>query len=160
MRGWFGFVVGLVVLTGGCGPLKTEDKTIAVSSGDARMNAAMATARSTAGTFITALQSPKSGQAGFSVKMPVTDGKNTEYMWLSDVSYDGKTFHGKINNQPETVKTVKLGQSTAVEPSGIADWMIIDNGVLVGGYTLRVLRDAMSASERADFDKSVPFVVK
>jgi uncharacterized protein YegJ (DUF2314 family) len=37
--------------------------------------------------------------------------------------------------------------------------MFVENGKLVEGYTLRVLRDSMSASERADFDKSVPFKV-
>jgi hypothetical protein len=38
--------------------------------------------------------------------------------------------------------------------------MYIDKGVLVGGYTIRVLRDTMSPTDRADFDKSVPFEVK
>lgn len=28
-------------------------------------------------------------QTGFSVKMPVSDGKTTEYMWISELSLDG-----------------------------------------------------------------------
>jgi hypothetical protein len=38
--------------------------------------------------------------------------------------------------------------------------MYIDDGKLVGGETLRVLRATLSPTERADFDKSVPFVVE
>ena len=38
--------------------------------------------------------------------------------------------------------------------------MYVENRKLVGGYTLRVLRDAVTAAERAEFDKSVPFVVE
>jgi uncharacterized protein YegJ (DUF2314 family) len=37
--------------------------------------------------------------------------------------------------------------------------MFVENRKLVGGHTLRVLRDAMPADERAEFDKSVPFQV-
>ena len=52
-----------------------------------------------------------------------------------------------------------MGQKVTVEPSKISDWMFVQNGRLVGGYTLRVLRDAMSPSERKEFDKNVPFVI-
>ena len=55
---------------------------------------------------------------------------------------------------------VKNGDSEEVEPSKISDWMFVDEGKLVGGYTLRVLRDSMSPAERAEFDKSVDFVVE
>ena len=123
------------------------------------MNSAMDTARATVGAFITALKSPRSTQTAFSVKAPFTDGKSVEYMWLVPVTYDGKTFHGEINNTPEKVTTVKLGQSVTVDPSKIADWMYIDNGTLVGGYTTRALRDSLSPKERAEFDKTIPFRV-
>jgi uncharacterized protein YegJ (DUF2314 family) len=37
--------------------------------------------------------------------------------------------------------------------------MYVENNKLVGGYTIRVLRDGLSASERADFDKEFPFKI-
>jgi uncharacterized protein YegJ (DUF2314 family) len=148
----------LIAATAGC--RKTPaDKVTMVAEDDPKMTAAIAQARSTVNTFLTALRSPKPSQASFSVKMAFTDGKNTEHMWLSDVTYDGRAFHGVVNNDAELVSNVRLGQQASVEPAQISDWMYVENGKLVGGYTLRVLRDAMTPQERADFDRSVPFVV-
>jgi uncharacterized protein YegJ (DUF2314 family) len=171
MKWLVSLLLPILILSGGCNQPPSanrssqrlgspEDPVRLVSSGDAKMNTAMATARSTVGEFTAALASPTADQSGFSVKMPVEEGGKTEHMWLADVSYDGKSFHGTINNDPEMVKSVKLGQKVSVDASGISDWMYIEKGVLVGGYTIRVLRDTMSPTERADFDKNVPFEVK
>jgi uncharacterized protein YegJ (DUF2314 family) len=69
-------------------------------------------------------------------------------------------FHARIDNDPEVVKSVKLGQAVTVRPQDISDWMYVDHGVLVGGYTLRVIRDAMTPAERAELDKSLPFKIQ
>jgi uncharacterized protein YegJ (DUF2314 family) len=137
-----------------------RDRVIDVAQDDQKMNAAMEMARSTVGTFTTALASPKPGQRSFTVKVAFSDGKNTEHMWLSPVRFDGSKFHGTINNDPERVSHVKNGDDAQVEPSKISDWMFVEDGKLVGGYTLRVLRDGMSGAERAEFDKSVDFIVE
>jgi uncharacterized protein YegJ (DUF2314 family) len=34
------------------------------------------------------------------------------------------------------------------------------NGKLVGGFTIRVLRNQMSGDERKKFDESIPFVIE
>jgi uncharacterized protein YegJ (DUF2314 family) len=155
MRHRLGIFVLFIVMVTGCGKKHPADKVIYVADDDPRMNAAMEKARSSVNTFITALRSPKSSQSGFSVKMAITDGKNTEHMWLSSVNYDGKSFHGAIDNEPDAVKTVKIGQQMSVEALKISDWMFVENGKLVGGYTIRVLRDTVPANERADFEARV-----
>ena len=50
-----------------------------------------------------------------------------------------------------------MGEQAAVAPSKISDWMYLEHGKVVGGHTLRVLRETLSPSERADFDKQVQF---
>ena len=152
--------VVLAIALSGCGKKQPADKVTYVADDDPRMNAAIDKARSTVKAFITALKAPKPGQSAFSVKMAFTDGGSAEHMWLTPVSFDGSKFTGTVNNEPEKVKTVKMGQKVTVAPDKISDWMYIDNRKLVGGETLRVLRDAMTPSERADFDKSVPFVIE
>jgi len=92
--------------------------------------------------------------------MAFTDGTNTEHMWLTDVSYDGDSFHGRVNNDPDKVTNVKNGQQASIARAQISDWMYIVNGKLVGGETLRVLRDGLSEAERAEFDKSIPFTIE
>jgi uncharacterized protein YegJ (DUF2314 family) len=140
-----------------CGRKHPEDKVTYVAGDDPKMNEAIEKARSSVQSFIIALKAAKPGQSAFSVKMAFTDGSNTEHIWLTPVSYDGKRFHGTINNEPETVKNVRFGQKASVEVSKISDWMYVEKRKLVGGYTLRVLRDGLPPNERAAFDKTVPF---
>jgi uncharacterized protein YegJ (DUF2314 family) len=78
-------------------------------------------------------------------------------MWLAPVTYDGRMFHGTVSNVPTTVKSVKMGEQAAVSPSKISDWMYLEHGKLVGGHTIRVLRDTLSPGECADFDKQMQF---
>jgi uncharacterized protein YegJ (DUF2314 family) len=149
-----------VLALAGCGAKAPADKVTYVADDDPRMNAAIAKARSTIGDFTAALTSPGSSQSEFAVKMAFNDGAHIEHMWLSPVTVDGANFVGIVNNDPERVTNVKLGQRVTVATTEVSDWMYVDNGKLVGGETLRVLRDSLSPDERADFDKSVPFVVE
>jgi uncharacterized protein YegJ (DUF2314 family) len=160
MRRFLGVVAVLAVVLAGCGKKHPADKVTYVAADDARMNAAIEKARSTVNTFIAALKSPKPSQSAFSVKMAFTDGADIEHMWLTPVTYDGTSFQGTVDNEPEKVKNVKMGQRVSVTPSKISDWMYVENRKLVGGQTLRVLRDSLTPAERADFDKSVPFVIE
>lgn len=137
-----------------------DDRVTMVRADDAEMNAAISKARATVGTFITALRTRNRAQSALSVKVPIADGDDVEHFWLSNVSYDGALFHGDIANDPQTVKKVKFGQPVSVRPTEISDWMYVDNGRLVGGYTLRLLRERMSPSERAEFDERAPFRVE
>ena len=141
----------------GCGNPYPSDRVTKVADDDPRMNAAMDKARSTVSSFVAALQSPQPGQSDFTVKMAFSDGSNTEHMWLAPVTYDGKTFLGAVSNVPTTVKSVKMGERAAVSPSKISDWMYLEHGKIVGGHTIRVLRDTLSPGERADFDKQMQF---
>ena len=154
-----GVMIMLLTLAG-CGKKQPADKVTWVADDDPRMNTAMEKARSTVQNFIDALKAPRAGQSAFSIKVAFADGADTEHMWLTPVTYDGTNFQGTVNNEPEKVKSVKMGQKVSVVPAKISDWMYLDNRKLVGGYTTRVLRDALTPAERADFDKSVPFVIE
>src|SRR5947209_7094276 len=147
------------MLSCGYGRRAAADQVIAVPADDARMNAAIAKARATVGTFVTALRAPTASQSSFSIKIPISNGDDREHFWLSDVRYDGTVFSGKIDNEPATVTTVKIGQAISARLAEISDWMYVDHGKLVGGYTLRVLRDGLSPAERAEFDRSIPFKI-
>jgi uncharacterized protein YegJ (DUF2314 family) len=159
MRQILAIAAALGVLAAGCGKTQPEDRYTHVSPDDARMNAAIEQARSSVDIFIAAIQSPKPGQSAFSVKTPVSDGQHIEHFWLMPVTYDGTKFEGVIANEPFDVTNVKLGQRMTVERSQISDWMFVENGKLVGGYTLRILRSTLPPEERAEFDKSLPYVI-
>jgi len=131
-----------------------------VEDDDPKMVAAIEKARSTVDQFITALNNPKQSQSAFSVKLLVKDGDHKEHMWILPVRYKDGKFHGTINNEPDKVTTVKIGDEVDVARDQISDWMYVENRKLKGGYTLRVLRDSVSEKERQDFDRSVPFTIE
>ena len=144
----------------GCDKSSSTPGVAWIADDDPKMTAAIEEARRTAPTFTAALRTPKSRQSGFSVKMPFTDGANTEHMWVTPVTFDGKKFNGVVNNAPERLTNVKIGDQASANQSEISDWMFVDDGKLVGGYTLRVLRDSLPDDERAEFDGSLPFVIE
>jgi uncharacterized protein YegJ (DUF2314 family) len=132
---------------------------IVVTEDDKEMSAAMEKARKSVDTFIRAFQKQHAGQSDFGVKMAIRDGKKVEHFWVEVTRFDGKQFEGTISNDPTMVTTVKSGDHVKVEKNKIDDWMYVAKGKLVGGYTVRVLRDRLSAAERKALDDSLPYKI-
>jgi len=124
------------------------------------MNQAIARAQATLGKFAAALHRPKAKQRDFSLKVKLTDGASFEHVWLADPVVTDTDVSGVINNEIERVSGYEIGQHVTLARDRVSDWMYVDHGVLQGGFTIRVLRDQMSAEERATFDKSMPFTLQ
>lgn len=39
----------------------------------------------------------------------------------------------------------------------MSEWLAIDDGVLAGGYSIRVFRDRLPPDQRTEFDRASPF---
>lgn len=130
-----------------------------VEKDDPEMNGAIAKSHQTVQQFIDHLSKPGPGETGFSVKVPVKEGGTIEHFWLSGTTCDGISFRGRIGDAPYMLKRVKEGDAWTCRVDEISDWMYLKNGRLVGGESIRVLRNKMSASERAKFDASAPFKI-
>ena len=121
-----------------------------------RMNAGMEKARHTISYFKRSLTTPQSHQQYFSLKAKIVDGNMIEHIWLTDVTFDDSdNFYGHIGNEPLNVRNVKMGQKVGVALPNVSDWMIIENGQLIGGYTIRAIRDGKTGKDLAEFDKSI-----
>ncbi|HWB61242.1 MAG TPA: DUF2314 domain-containing protein [Chthoniobacteraceae bacterium] len=120
-----------------------EPAFFSVTDKDTEMRMAVRDARGSVDKFIAALQSPAKTQHDFEVKKPFVQDGNVEHIWLSHVTYSGHRFHGNVDNHPKFIKGLKFGQHVSVNPDEISDWAYIDNGQLVGGYTVRVLAGGM-----------------
>ncbi|MBB6053062.1 YegJ family protein [Armatimonas rosea] len=128
-----------------------------VKDDDREMNAAIAKARQTLPAFVKALQSPTTAMQGFSVKAEFKDANGSEHMWIARPEWDGQNIVGVLANEPNWVKSVKLGDPVKIPGNQISDWMYVENGKLVGGHTERVLFARMSPAERAEVEKSGGF---
>jgi uncharacterized protein YegJ (DUF2314 family) len=124
------------------------------------MGRAIQKAKDTKQDFIAALQNKPEGAMGFAIKKPYPTPKGgEEHIWLNEVSWDGKVFDASINDEPVDTKAVKMGERQKVAPEEISDWMYIQNGKLMGGYTIRVLHYQSSPEEQKEFLKHVPFTI-
>lgn len=135
---------------------KGEPTMIYVPDEDERMNWAIEKANLTLWYFEESLIQPKPGQSYFSIKVRIIDGEIGEHIWLTEPSFDeyGNLF-GIVGNVPVDVKTVKVDQKIGVDRDYISDWMIIEQGRLIGGYTIRAIRDGIPDADKAQFDDSI-----
>jgi len=131
-----------------------------ISDNDHAMERAVKTARHTLPFFVAVLRAKKADDQGFEIKKAFVDGDNVEHLWIGELTFDGKKFHGQINNLPRDVHNVRLGQSVTVSPREVTDWMFIKGGKLMGGYTTRVLFARLSPRDKALFSKEADFKIE
>jgi uncharacterized protein YegJ (DUF2314 family) len=124
---------------------------------DMAMGIAVHKARKTLGTFIAAVQHPSPTQHDFEVKKLFIQGAEGEHIWLSDVTYSGNSFHGRLDNHPHKITGLKIGDRVSATPKEISDWAYVDHGNLVGGYTIRVLYKELSPQRRKDLENESRF---
>ena len=71
--------------------------------------------------------------------------KNNEgvYVWLEDVKIEGNYYSGNLaeNGNPQNILI-----------NDVIDWMIIETGRLIGGYTIRHYRNTLDDEAKMNFD--------
>jgi uncharacterized protein YegJ (DUF2314 family) len=138
-----------------------EPKYFEVPKGHhAAMHLAVKEARKTVGKFIAALEHPAPGQEDFEIKKPFIRDHQVEHIWLSEVRLVGDLFQGRIDNQPRKIAGLKIGEMASVKPNEISDWLYIDNGKLVGGFTVRVHYNELSPQQKQEFDRRADFRIE
>jgi uncharacterized protein YegJ (DUF2314 family) len=135
-------------MLGACSKESPQDKVINVDGQDAEMNRAIATAREKLPVFWEKFEKRTDGETDFNLKVEISDSNGSEHFWVSDLAReDGKLF-GKINNDPMTVKNVKLGERIGIAEKDISDWLYLrKDGKMVGNYTVRALFPQMPKAE-------------
>jgi uncharacterized protein YegJ (DUF2314 family) len=137
-----------------------EPPYVEVPKDHTAMHHAVTEARKTVGEFIAALNHPAPGQQDFEIKKPFIQKGQVEHIWLSDVQFVGNRFQGRVDNQPRKIQGLKLDQLVSVKPNEISDWLYIDHGKLVGGYTVRVQYNELSPKEKQEFDRAADFKIE
>lgn len=135
----------------------TEPQVFTVDLHNGRIKRAVHQARRTVGVFIQALQHPSPGQHDFQVKKPFRQGALVEHLWLAGVTFRGNRFHGYVDNRPQKIKGLKFGARVSVNPNEISDWAFVENGRLVGGYTIRVLYAELTPAGRLALEREARF---
>jgi len=153
----FGILFAFLV---GCQGPHPDDLTFReVPDDDEAMNAAMAKARETIGDFLSRLQNPETSKENLSLKASFEEDGQIEHLWLNTITYEDDIFTGTLGNNPVYVQGLTLGQRVSIPLERVSDWMDIEDGRLIGGYTIQVLRDKLPPKERLAFDEGLGLLV-
>jgi uncharacterized protein len=156
-------------LLAGCGhsgsPSKSmSDSVIPVQAGDPEMEAAMQTARDQFPEFWRVIAADYKRvipvYAGAMVKAYFFDTSAPqagEHMWVRGIEYDGRTISGTLADTPGHISSVRTGQQVRFPLERLSDWFYVQDGKVVGAFTVKLLRKRMGAEERRTHDSHYPF---
>lgn len=143
---------------------QAEPQFMAISKKDPAFQSAYDRAAATLPQFIEHLQ--LGGDAFFSAKLRFRDPDESDrlgedrhvYLWLGSVHYHAaeSVFSGSFFEVPPGLqKWHQVGQRIAFDPEDIFDWMVLHEGHLHGGFTLRVARQKLPEAERDAYDQHI-----
>jgi uncharacterized protein YegJ (DUF2314 family) len=141
-----------------------EPLFMAIPQADADFQSAYDRAAATLPQFIEHIQ--RGGDAFYSAKLRFCDPDESErlgedrfaFLWLGSVHYHPaeRVFSGTFFEvPPEFQKWHQVGQRLAFDPEDIFDWMVLRQGHLHGGFTLRVSRSKLPETEHESYDRYV-----
>lgn len=129
---------------------------IPVGSNDPQMETAIKLARETMRVFLEAFSQRKRNQQSFLVKVRFEEGGESEHIWLADLDFSTLPSRGVVANEGK-IPRLKFMQKVEFDPAQITDWMYVEDGYLIGGFTTKVIRHRMADGEKAAFDANAPF---
>jgi len=136
-----------------------KDEVTPFDSDDPEMNAAIARARETMQVFLKAFERPKRNQRAFLLKVRFEHEGRFEHIWFADLNLGVNPPRGVVANKPE-LPTLKFMSQTEFSPSAITDWMFVEGGYLVGGFTTRLIYARMSPVERKAEEAALPYKIR
>jgi uncharacterized protein YegJ (DUF2314 family) len=130
-----------------------------VKSDDPEMDAAIHASKATLPEFLRLLERQDTATSDFALKVHYDDGKEPEHLWLANLSTQNGKLYGVVSNLPEFTTAVKEGETVEVDTSKVSDWKYVQHNRLVGGRTIKVLRNHLSPEERKELDASVDYKI-
>jgi uncharacterized protein YegJ (DUF2314 family) len=133
-----------------------DSGVVQVSETDEEMNDAIERARRDVDRFIATLASAPPGLDEPLLKAPLETSHGIEHVWLGSVTYSDGRFDGVLISEPVGSTSVRAGDTMTVPRDALTDWTFVEDGRLVGGYTVRVLFDRSTEEEKAAMREAMP----
>ena len=124
-----------------------------VKSSDDEYKKTISMAQETLSDFRELMQEREQNDIFPLVKVLLEEPQYRAFMWLTVTSYSETEFEVEIFELPSDFAEYKVGDSLCIKNNEIQDWMINDDGVLFGGFSLRYNRSTMSEQEQVTFDE-------
>lgn len=137
----------------------------AVPQDDPDLLAACDCAYETIPQFVALLQ-VRRADAFYSAKLRFRDPDESDrlgedrfvFLWLTEVYHypEENCFSGVFFEVPVELQAwFQVGQHHVFGDDSVFDWMVLEDGRLQGGFTLRVMREKLSSSEREAYDRYI-----
>jgi uncharacterized protein YegJ (DUF2314 family) len=127
---------------------------------DAEMESAFQEARVTLDFFIEEIARPHPNRtyAAVKVRFSSPDG-SAQDIWVDNIIYTDESFRGNMGDDIPALK-LSFGEEIVVSKEDIVDWMIVEDGKLIGGYTIRLSYERMSPEEKERFLKAIDYSIE
>jgi len=89
------------------------------------------------------------------VKTEIRQGNNKAFMWLSNARIWKGGFIGQFFEIPQAFTSFHVGDQMEITEESLLDWMVNDNGLLHGGYSIRYYRSTIPEAKRAEYDNYI-----
>ena len=150
----------LCILTFACAPTPVITGSPIASGIDSELEAAIEQARSTLGDFIAKIATPHADRTFVALKVRFhPPGESPQDIWVDSVTYSNGVFRGAIGDDIPALK-LEAGEEITIDEDDIVDWMIVEEGKLIGGYTIRLAVQRMSPEERERFLETLDYTIE
>lgn len=127
---------------------------------DASMEAAFQQARDTLDLFIQKIGTPHPDRKLVAVKVRFfLPDELPQDIWVDQVTYTDGSFHGTMGDDIPSLR-LSIGDKITIERDEVLDWAIVEDGKLVGGYTIRLAVQRMSPEEKERFLETLPYTIE
>ena len=143
-----------------CTPIPTATLSPTDSEKDSELDAAIQQARDSLDTFVELIATPQADRTFVAVKVRFfPPGEPRQDIWVDGVTYTDGVFRGSMGDDIPALK-LELGKKITVDKKDVIDWMIVQDGKLIGGYTIRLAVKRMSPEERERFLQTLDYSIE
>jgi len=89
------------------------------------------------------------------VKTEIKQGDNKAFMWLSNARMSGTNFVAEFFEISPVFTNYHVGDELEIPEESLLDWMVNDNGLLHGGFSIRYYRSTLPEQEREEYDNYI-----
>lgn len=123
------------------------------------MEAAFQQARDTLDSFIEKISTshPNRTLIAVKVRFVLPDG-SIQDLWVDRISYRDGSFRGTMGDDIPSLK-LSIDDKITIKRIHIVDWMIVEDGKLIGGYTIRLAFQRMTPEQKERFLETVNYSI-
>jgi uncharacterized protein YegJ (DUF2314 family) len=138
-------------------PRSGSPPVLSIPRGHARLSEAGERARATLDVFNRYLPRAARGEVVADLRVTFEEGDIREHMWVTRVTLEKGRYRGTLNSVPSRLRGLAAGDQVWVSPAHVTDWVVVEDGMMVGGFTIMEIRRMLSPKQRQEHDRAAGY---